>query len=440
MTNPDETTRRDFIRRVGVGAVAAAGAVAAVGADAPKRIQAMAKGRILGANDRINVGFVGCGGRMNTHIRRVMERSKQGGDVQAVAVNDIWDKRKERARQATGLDAQSVYHDYREVCGRSDVDVVVIASPDHWHHPMAMEALRAGKDVYLEKPMTYTVDEARKIAEYVKTSGRILQVGSQYTSLDHFHKAKKAIDDGLIGDVVWTSGGFGRNSTKRGNEWNYKIDPDANPSNLDWKAWLGNAPKRDWDPARYFRWRKYWDYSGGIATDLFYHTVSPILMAVGPEFPVRVTAGGGIYVQKDREVPDTFFMNVDYTDWTMQLACSVTSGKGAPLVFHGSQGTIMVAEDSEAFQNTEMVVIPDRDYKDDFVKKTGAEELRIAVQPFVRGEHPHMDNFLESMRTRQKPNLDADLGYRAMAAIAGGVTAYRKGKVVGFDTKAEKLT
>ena len=100
----------------------------------------------------------------------------------------------------------------------------------------------------------------------------------------------------------------------------------------------------------------------------------------------------------------------------------------------------MVAEDSESFQNTEMVVIPDRDYKEDFVKKTGAEELRIAVQPFVRGEHPHMDNFLESMRTRQKPNLDADLGYRAMAAIAGGVTAYRKGKVVGFDTKAEKLT
>jgi hypothetical protein len=155
---------------------------------------------------------------------------------------------------------------------------------------------------------------------------------------------------------------------------------------------------------------------------------------------VRVTAGGGIYVQKDREVPDTFFMNVDYPSWTMQLACSVTSGKGAPLVFHGSQGTIMVAEDSEAFGNTEMVVIPDRDYKDDFVKKTGKEELRIDVKPFVRGEHPHMDNFLESMRTRQKPNLDADLGYRAMAAIGGGVTAYRKGKVVGFDTKSEKLT
>ena len=156
-------------------------------------------------------------------------------------------------------------------------------------------------------------------------------------------------------------------------------------------------------------------------------------MAVGPEFPLRVVSSGGIYVQKDREVPDTFFMNVDYPSWTMQLACSVTSGKGAPLVFHGSEGTLMVAEDSEAFANTEMVVVPDRDYKDDFVKKTGKEELKIEVKPFVRGEHPHMDNFLDSMRSREKPNLDAELGYRAMAAIGMGVTAYRKGKVMQMD-------
>jgi hypothetical protein len=179
--------------------------------------------------------------------------------------------------------------------------------------------------------MTYTC-EAKDIADEVKRSGKVLQVGSQYTSLDHFHKAKKAIEDGLIGEVVWASGGFGRNSTARGNEWNYKIDPEANESNLDWKAFIGSAPKRAFDPARYFRWRKYWDYSGGIATDLFYHTVSPLLMTIGPEFPIRVSASGGIYVQKDREVPDTFFMNVDYPQWTMQLACSVTSGVGAPLV------------------------------------------------------------------------------------------------------------
>ena len=179
MSKQKPETRRDFIRQVGVGVVAAAGAAAPAGAFG-RTPATFAQGRVIGANDRINVGFVGCGGRMNAHIRRVMERNKERGDVQAVAVNDIWDKRKERARIATGVDERSVYHDYRELCARPDIDVVVIASPDHWHHPQALEALRNGKDVYLEKPMTYTVDEAKDIADAVKASGRVLQVGSQY--------------------------------------------------------------------------------------------------------------------------------------------------------------------------------------------------------------------------------------------------------------------
>jgi len=432
------STRRDFIKQVGAGAAAAAaGTLAQAGASAAPL---PASSRILGANDRINVGFVGCGGRMRTHIDHIVRRSKEKGDVQAVAVNDIWDKRKDAARVRAGVDEKSVYHDFREVCSRSDVDVVVIGSPDHWHYDHAMTALRAGKDVYLEKPMTYTVREAKEIAEAVKAAGRVLQVGSQYCSLDHFWKAKKAIDDGLVGQVVWASGGFGRNSSARGNEWNYTIDPDATEKTLDWKAFLGSAPKRAFEPARYFRWRKYWDYSGGIATDLFYHTMSPLIMATGVEFPVRVAASGGIYVQKDREVPDTFFMNVDYSALTMQLACSVTSGVGAPLIIHGSEATIFVAQDSEAFDNTTMEVVPDRDYKDAFVKKTGTERLKIDVQPFVRGEHPHMDNFLASVRSRKDPNLPADLGYKAMAAIGMGVQSYREGKVLQFDRDKGRVT
>ncbi len=439
MTQPDET-RRDFIRRVGVGAVAAAGAISATAPlQAFPQASSMAKGRILGANDRINVGFVGCGGRMNAHIRRVMERNKERGDVQAVAVNDIWDKRKQRAREATGVEERAVYHDYREVCARPDVDVVVIASPDHWHHLQTMEALRNAKDVYLEKPMTYTVDEAKEIADAVKASGRVLQVGSQYASMDHFWKAKKAITDGLLGDVVWASGGFGRNRNQRG-EWNNAIDPDATEKTLDWKAFLGPSQKRPFDPERYFRWRKYWDYSGGIATDLFYHSVSPLLVAIGGDFPLRVTASGGIYLQKDREVPDTFFMNVDYPAWTMQLACSVGSGVGAPLVVHGSRATLFISQNSESLTNTQMEVVPDQEYKEEFVKKAGAESLNVEVQPVARGSHPHMDNFLECVRSRQEPNLPAQLGYQAMAAIGMGVQAYRRHEVLFFDRRREKVT
>jgi predicted dehydrogenase len=399
----------------------------------------MAKGRVIGANDRINVGFVGCGGRMNAHIRRVMERNKERGDVQAVAVNDIWDKRKQRAREATGVDEKSVHHDYREVCARPDVDVVVIASPDHWHHLQTLDALRNGKDVYLEKPMTYTVDEAKEITDAVKATGRVLQVGSQYTSMDHFWKAKKAIADGLIGEVMWASGGFGRNRNQRG-EWNYAIDADATEKTLDWKAFLGPAPKRAFDPERYFRWRKYWDYSGGIATDLFYHSVSPLLLTIGGEFPLRVTSSGGIYHQKDREVPDTFFMNVDYPEWTMQLACSVGSGVGAPLIVHGSQATIFIAQNSESLTNTQIEIVPDQEYREEFTKKTGKDTLKIDVQPVPRGGHPHMDNFLECVRSRQEPNLPARLGYQAMAAIGMGVQAYRQSEVLFFDRRKEKVT
>ena len=164
------TTRRDFIRTVGAGAVAAAGTIAAPAAAAARPVSTPAKSRILGANDRINVGFVGCGGRMNTHITHVMGRNKAKGDVQAIAVNDIWETRKKLAQREDRRRREvGVYHDYRELVVRPDIDAVVIGSPDHWHYAHAMAALEAGKDVYLEKPMTYTVDEARKIAEYVKT-------------------------------------------------------------------------------------------------------------------------------------------------------------------------------------------------------------------------------------------------------------------------------
>ncbi|MGE0882333.1 MAG: Gfo/Idh/MocA family protein [Blastocatellales bacterium] len=436
-------TRREFLKHASVGAAAITNISAVTFAQTTSKNEspyAVKSGPVLGANDRINIGFVGCGGRMNTHIDYVVKRAKEKGDVQAVAVCDIYDKRKQLARERTGLDDKSVHHDFRELCARKDIDVIVIASPDHWHHSHAMAALKAGKDVYLEKPFTYTIDEAREIAETVKANKRVLQVGSQYTSFDHFHKAHKAIKDGLIGQVVWATAGYGRNANKEGGEWNYEIDADASEKNIDWKAFLGNAPKRAFSAERYFRWRKYWDYSGGIATDLFYHALAPYVMITGQQFPERVVASGGIYVQKDREVPDTFLMNVDYPGFTVNLSCSVASGASPLLAVNGTEGRIIVAQKGEDFTHTFIEVLPDREYRKEFKAKTGEEKLSIECKPNLRGDHPHMDNFLDCVRSRQEPNLGAELGYKVMAAIRMGVDAYRQQTMMKWDSKRERAT
>ncbi len=418
----DTKSRRDFLKQ----------------ASAAATIFSTTASPALGANDRLNVGFVGCGGRMNTHIDYVVRRAKEKGDVQAVAVCDIYDRRKQLARERAAVDEKSVHHDFRELCARKDIDVVVIASPDHWHHAHAMAALRAGKDVYLEKPFTYTIDEAKEIAELVKTNKRVLQVGSQYTSFDHFHKAHKAIKDGLIGQVVWATAGYGRNANKEGGEWNYKIDPEAGEKNIDWKAFLGNAPKRAFSAERYFRWRKYWDYSGGIATDLFYHALAPYVMITGEQFPERVTASGGIYVQKDREVPDTLLMNVDYSTFTVNLSCSVASGASPLLAVNGTEGRIVLAQKGEDFSHKMIEILPDNEYRKEFKAKTGEEKLVIECQPNLRGGHPHMDNFFECVRSRREPNLGAELGYKVMAAIRMGVDAYRRQTTIQWDARRER--
>jgi predicted dehydrogenase len=421
----ERNPRREFLK--GAAAVTAAPSL-------------LAASRVLGANNRINVGFVGCGGRMNTHIDYLVKRAKERGDVQPIAVCDIYDKRKQQARERAGVAPNSVHHDFRELCARKDLDAIVIASPDHWHHGHAMAALRAGKDVYLEKPFTYTIDEAREIAEFVKSNKRILQVGSQYASFDHFHKAQKAIKDGLIGQVVWATAGYGRNANKEGGEWNYVIDKDASDKNIDWPAFLGRAPKRAFDAERYFRWRKYWDYSGGIATDLFYHALAPIVMVTGQMFPTHVTASGGIFVQKDREVPDTFLMNVDYNRFTVNLSCSVASGAAPLVAINGTEGRIVVAHNGEDFSHTAIEILPDREYRKEFKAKTGDEKLLVECKPNLRGAHPHLENFLDSVRSRQEPNLGAELGYYVMAAIRMGVDAYRQQAMIHWDARRERIS
>jgi predicted dehydrogenase len=287
---PRRISRRDFLKRSGGTAATAFLA---------RRFPATA----LGANDRINIGSIGCGGRGTALLNDIVAKSRKprpGRGVAAVAVSDVYDVRREKAKELSGGKA---YKDYRRLLESKDIDAVIIATPDHWHAKMSIDAAHAGKDIYCEKPMTYTVEEAKEVARVVGEKKRVMQIGVQSCSDDIWWQARKLIRQKAIGKLLWTQSGVSRNSIE--GDWNYyRIDPNAGPHNIDWDAFLGSAPRRPYDPDRFFRWRKYWDYSGGIATDLFYHRLGHLQIALGPEFPKRVIASGGIYVFHDRETPD----------------------------------------------------------------------------------------------------------------------------------------
>ena len=203
-------------------------------------------GRVIGANDRVNIGVIGVGGR-GAYLARVFSGiGERTNGCKIAAVCDVYEKRKKANAEKHGCDG---YLDYREVLNRQDIDAVLVATPDHWHAKIALEAMDRGKDVYLEKPMCHTIEEAKQLAATVKEIRRVLQVGSQTTSADQWHKAKKAIADGMIGEMLMSQGSYHRNSVE--GEWNWDIDPGAGPNGkgenfIDWKMWLGPAQKRAW--------------------------------------------------------------------------------------------------------------------------------------------------------------------------------------------------
>jgi predicted dehydrogenase len=392
---------------------------------------------------------------MGAHTSYLFKRQKEQGDVQCVAVADIYEKNKKRGQQQTGVADKDVHHDYRELCARKDIDAVVIATPDHWHARNALEALSQGKHVYLEKPLTYTIEEARDLARKVKETKLTLQVGSQHASELQYWKARDVIADGLIGKVLWASTSYSRNTPI--GEWNYyKIDPDeeANEQTIDWKAFLGYAKKRPFDKDRFFRWRKYWDYSGGMATDLFYHRLSPIMIAIGsPEFPAKVTAGGGIYspVENDiREVPDTYFTTIEFPGrYAVVISSSMLNStgfaQGQPQLIRGTKGTVYL-------EGAQVRVVPERPYAAEFEQKTGQKELVIEAGARERNTERvfeyqgrpwtahHMANFINAARGQEAVHFDVDLGYKAMVAIRLGVDSYRTGQTLYFDARREKAT
>jgi predicted dehydrogenase len=407
----------------------------------------------LGANDRINIGVVGVGGR-GYYVAEAFTSyaAKNNNCCQIQMVCDVYEKRKKRAAERFKADSTL---DWREVVERKDLDAVIVATPDHWHAKVALAAMDNGKDVYCEKPMCHTNDEARQLINTVKETKRVFQVGSQTTSADQWYKAKKAIADGMIGQMLMSQGSYHRNSIE--GEWNYTIDPKAGPNAkgddyIDWKTWLGPAQSRPWDADRFFRFRKYWDYSGGIATDLFYHVVAPLNICWDePQYPYKVMAGGGIYAFKDREVPDTFHLIADYAKGhSLVLSSSMANSEHIPGLIRGHEGTIIMVDHGQFERTTDFITVkPEtaREYNRETRTSTrkpispnykfGTDEVKIPVEKSDM-MYAHVDNFIKCMRSREKPHLDVETGAKAQIVINLAVQSYREGKVLYWDEKKWK--
>jgi predicted dehydrogenase len=439
----DHFDRRDFLRRTGgLGA-----GIALAGQAFAKTAAKMNPSRVIGANDRINIALIGCGGRGSSDAKTFTTFAQNNNNAcQIVAVCDVYEKRK---REQAALYHARGFSDYREVLALPDVDAVIVATPDHWHAKIALAAMDQGKDVYLEKPMCHTIKEVKQLVDTTRETGRVVQVGSQTTSADQWWKAKKAIADGMIGKMIMSQGSYHRNSIE--GEWNWPIDPGAGPDGqgenyIDWKTWLGPAPSRPFDADRFFRFRKYWDYSGGIATDLFFHVVAPLNICWDkPQYPSKVMASGGKYIFKDdREVPDTFQLLAEYPEGhSLVLSSSMANSEHIPGLIRGHEGTLIMVPEGKFEEYTENLIVrpelvrnpPESHERHPFPDyKFGADEIKIPVEHSDMMQL-HIGNFLQSMRTRQKPHLDVETAAHAQILISLAVESYREGKVKYWDEK-----
>lgn len=375
-------------------------------------------------SDRLRVGVIGCGIRgVGAHINTLL-KMKESDNVDITAVCDVFDKRAQQAAQLTG---GRPYQDYRELLANKDVNVVVIATPDHWHAQMAIDAASAGKHIYCEKPMTHTVEEAKRVVAKIREAGVKMQVGVQGMSDDSYETAYKHVQAGDIGKVVIAQIDYSRNY--RGDYWLKPVDPDLKPGvNFNWELFLGPARKLPFDAERYFNWIRYYDYSGGIPAGLFVHRVTRLIKALGLRFPEYGSAHGGTFqfTQSTAEIPDTINIMLDYPGGpTVMLISSLANDTPVAHHLRGHKATL-------EFTPTGFVIRPQRLYEKDVKeyvhKKTGGEDTEL-----------HLRNLLRAIRGLEPLKCDEMLGYYGVAACQFGILSLRQRKYMKWDAASERI-
>jgi predicted dehydrogenase len=372
-------------------------------------------------NERLRYALIGCGGQGMGHLDSVMKLKKSGYPVEVVAVCDVYDNRLEAAAKKTG---GQPHKDYRRVLDLKDLDAVGIATPDHWHCRMVIEAADAGKDVYCEKPFSHWRDltETRRMVDAITRNRRVLQVGTQGMSESIWDEIAGKIQAGAIGKVVHAQASDMRNYSV--GLYDPKSDDGAaRPGvNLDWDQWLGPAPKHAYECGRFFAFRCYWDYSGGTGTDFLPHLLTPLAHAMGLGFPHRVTALGGrrAYLG-DREIPDMFNLLIEYPEGpTVYLASSIANSVNLPMVIRGHLATVYPHKGPGA------TLMPEQ------ATNAKAEEVSIAnTRPGTVEEHYR--NFFDCVKSRQRARSHERLAHRVMTAINLGIHSYRTGRTWEYD-------
>jgi predicted dehydrogenase len=377
---------------------------------------ALSYSRVYGANERVQLGLIGCGERG----RGDMGKFVKSGTVDVMALCDIYgaqiDAAKSVAPKATS------FSDHRKLLEMKEVDAVLIGVPDHWHAAIAIDALNAGKDVYVEKPLTLKIEEGPPIVKAARVNNRICQVGMQQRSGKHYLEAKQLyMDTAKLGKITLARTWW------HGNSYHLRKAPDRlkdQPSNLDWAHFLGPLKWRDWDPQQYWNWRAYLDFGGGQVTDLFTHWIDVVHMFMGADIPIAAQASGGVYNYKDgRTAPDTINVLLEYPQqFTATFEATLVPGvTGEGIEFCGTQGRLYI--DRGRYEFTPV----------------GRGAKPVVVKASTDLDQDHIQNFLDCVKSRKLPNGDVLIGHRSAQASHLGNISYMQKRRIDFDPIREEI-
>jgi len=412
--------------------------------------------RTISANDHIQIALIGAGGQGQGDTKEAV----QVPGVKLVAVADCYNGRLARSKELWGNDIFTT-RDYNEILARKDIDAVIIGTPDHWHKQASVDAMKAGKDVYCEKPMIHVYEDGPEMIETSKKTGRILQVGSQRVSSVLYAKAKELLASGAIGQLNMVTAYWDRNSAM--GAWSYTVPPDASTETCNWPRFLGTAPKIPFNAEHFFQWRKWKAYGTGVAGDLFVHLFSGTHFITGSLGPTRGMATGALRFWKDgRDVPDVMLGLFDYREgFNLSLRVNFVDGgaEGESLVFTGSEGTMEIGWHGVTVNHVPREADPGLTidtFPEAMQERIEADHARKYPKTHFEGQPPvgyerftapegysdsydHFKNFFASVRSRKPVVEDAVFGYRAAGAALLSNLSIERGQVVHWDPDAMKL-